>query len=81
MLKSTTGATIIVNDTGIYIAALELHHTPAPICGTMNVPICLPATGNARHRPGGRRETADIRTIAMMRPISIGSTLLTTVPR
>src|SRR6188508_512658 len=56
-------------------------HTPEPIGGTVNSPICSPATGThgIAQLVGSTLDTSG--TIAWIRPICIGSTLLTTVPR
>src|SRR5579863_8874667 len=56
-------------------------HTPAPTGGMVNIPVCGPPSGRQgmAHEDGVVPKTSG--TCDWIRPVFIGSTLLTTVPR
>src|SRR3569833_3720206 len=56
-------------------------HTPLPISGKVNTPMLMPATGTQGMAQLDNITFDTSGTIAWMRPICMGSTLFTTVPR
>src|SRR5262249_55712409 len=56
-------------------------HTPAPICGSAQAPICLPANGKQGMAQLIGEAPCASATWQSSRPCCIGSTLLRTVPR
>src|SRR3569832_745502 len=56
-------------------------HTPLPISGKVNTPMLMPATGTQGMAQLDNITFDTSGTIAWMRPICMGSTLITTVPR
>ena len=65
----------------IFMSVFDVHINRTPIGGTVNRPMLIPATGTHGIAQLDGMKPPTSSTIAWMRPICRGSTLLITVPR